>query len=284
MPLYRAENVYRGINAHLHSNFQHGGDWADFHGSHIIDLRRALQAVLPVSSGYGVVAERSLQLAYSDDTSEWFRSRSRPDVTVYLREPETSLPIVAEMATPTLVFSARLVDFEEEDEVMALVITQIGTTRVVARIELLSPANKPPGSHAEQYRNKRQDTLASGIHLVEIDYLHERRSPLLPIPDYPRRASGAFPYSISISNAKTNLTEVYGLRVDDPLPSLPIPLLNKDVVLLDFASAYKTTYNGNNLYAQALVDYEKHPLNFESYDAEDQARIEAVMARAAEMR
>jgi hypothetical protein len=65
---------------------------------------------------------------------------------------------------------------------------------LVTRIELLSPANKPPGSYFRQYLAKREETVLSGVNLVEIDYLHQRRSPLALIPDYTRREANSYPY------------------------------------------------------------------------------------------
>lgn len=67
----------------------------------------------------------------------------------------------------------------------------------VTRIELLSPANKPRGSHASQYRDNRNRMVESGIHMVEIDYLYESRFPA-HIPSYPDRQEGATAYTIAV--------------------------------------------------------------------------------------
>ena len=62
----------------------------------------------------------------------------------------------------------------------------------ITRIELLSPANKFGGSHAAIYLMNRQRTLEAGINMVELDYLHETRSPIQAIPDYTKRESESF--------------------------------------------------------------------------------------------
>ena len=78
---------------------------------------------------------------------------------------------------------------EEEETLTGLVIYQAGEGSVlgrpITRIELLSPANKPPGSHHEQYMVKRLETLKSGLRLVELDYLHESHPVIQALPSYP---------------------------------------------------------------------------------------------------
>ena len=50
-------------------------------------------------------------------------------------------------------------------------------------IELLSPANKQPGSDREQYIHKRRQLLCSQTHLVELDLL--RGGPRMPVEELP---------------------------------------------------------------------------------------------------
>jgi Protein of unknown function (DUF4058) len=54
-----------------------------------------------------------------------------------------------------------------------------GHRQLVTVLELLSPCNKRPGLDREQYLAKRQQLLASSVHLVELDLL--RGGPRLPI-------------------------------------------------------------------------------------------------------
>ena len=64
----------------------------------------------------------------------------------------------------------------EEKELTSLIIYRVepsGDDKPITRIELLSPSNKPNGSHYQKYISKRQYTLRSQLNLVEIDYLHE---------------------------------------------------------------------------------------------------------------
>lgn len=62
MPLRSRLNQYRGVNAHLHSVYQHSWRWHGFHGVHINDLATALNNILP--SGYLVDMRTGLDVDY----------------------------------------------------------------------------------------------------------------------------------------------------------------------------------------------------------------------------
>ncbi len=259
MPIHLPENQYKGINAHLHSYFQQVEDWPDFHASHIVDLRREIQRLLPIDTGYRVRAEQSLQIAQYDLFSNQSRTiHTRADIGITRLSPENQDDMVG-------------IAFYKDE-------------RLVTRLEVLSPANKVGGSHYGDYLEKRDATVRSGIKMVEVDYLHERRSPLAPIPNYTQRETQAFPYYVSITELqgehKADTTRVYGFRVDDALPVIALPLADDDFIVIDFNTPYQATFGGNVTYAALYVDYEQPPLNFESYDEEGQKRIRAVMAQA----
>src|SRR4051812_33814070 len=106
MVLRFRENKYRGVNAHLHSALQNEpGGWKVFHSKHISDLAEAIDAQLP--PGYEVGLTKSLQIVEFHSGSD-----------------ETHL---------TSLTIRRVVSESDEEGVP------------VARIELLSPTNKPPG-------------------------------------------------------------------------------------------------------------------------------------------
>jgi hypothetical protein len=174
-----------------------------------------------------------------------------------------------------------LVDvLSDEDYLRAVIILKLesGSRLIpVTRFELLSPSNKPWRSHYRQYVVKRDETLASGICLVEMDYLHQTRSPNLVIPSYPKREKDSVPYTILVSNPRPQLsegqTEVYGFRVDDTMPRIKFPLLGDDSFVFDFGAVYHRTFMDNKFYGEVAVNYEQKPIRFETYDEEDQQRI-----------
>lgn len=276
----RVENQYRGVNAHLHSYLQQKQEWSVFHGDHITHLREAVQAQLP--DGYFAVSERSLQIA-RDDLLTITSSRTIPDVGVY-RHGESATTSTEAIQLPVEIPLIDTIDEPENVTGVAIYRAEGGVLGdLVTQIELLSPANKPPGSHYRQYLVKRAETLQNGVNLVELDYLHERRSPIAIIPDYTRQQPGAYPYLICISRPYPTLEEgkmgVIGFRVDDPLPTISIPLDADKNTLLDLGGVYHHTYQSNPVYGLVFVDYSQPPLNLSAYDAEDQRRIQAMMAR-----
>lgn len=286
MPIRTVDNQYRGVNAHLHSYFQQQGDWTVFHGLHITHLSEALQALLPPESGYVALPEKSVQITRKDlSTGSMSRIHTIPDVGVYKTRTESDAPLHSHAVAPGAVID--LVDtLLEQENIRGVVIREVEEGelgKIVTRIEVLSPTNKPPRQHA--YLEKRDETLLSGINMVELDYLHEARSQLEILPDYPNREPNAYPYVITVSSPYPSPDEgkaaIYGFRVDDPIPTVTIPLKGDDTVMFDLGAVYNHTFRSHFVFGLTLVDYEQLPLNFEAYDAEDQRRIRAVMERAA---
>ncbi|MAS34613.1 MAG: hypothetical protein CL610_11445 [Anaerolineaceae bacterium] len=287
MPIHLRNNLYKGINAHLHSALQSpGGGWESFHAAHITHLMEAIDTLLP--DGYYVLNEKSLQLStFNIETEEKSISRTRPDLSIYQDRPSRTLESGITADAPALTLPIVKTVFEE-DPLTALVIyhAEVHNSEIpVTRIELLSPGNKPGGSHYPQYIAKRNETLDSGINLVEIDYLHESRSPVWGLKSYPDHETGAYAYTILVSNPHPNVsegeTEVYGFYVNDPIPRVRIPLAKSDAITLDFGAAYNITFSRNRYYSTRLVDYEQVPVRFETYSADDQQRIHERMQIAA---
>src|SRR5262249_40379790 len=93
---------------------------------------------------------------------------------------------------------------------------------LITVIELLSPANKRPGPHREQYLSKRGQVLASPAHLVEIDLL--RGGLAMPGADRP-----ACDYAVMVSRAPERPSaEFWPVGLRDRLPVIPIPLRTGD--------------------------------------------------------
>jgi hypothetical protein len=155
----------------------------------------------------------------------------------------------------------------------------------VTRVELLSPANKPSGSHYDIYLAKRLQTLGSGLRIVEVDYLHERRPIIARIPSYVDRQPGAHPYNIIVNDPRPTFlegqTQVYGFGVLDRPPIIAVPLAGDDRMVLDIQAIYNRTVESSRLFRLVLVDYAQEPVNFAAYTEADQARIRERMAAIA---
>lgn len=293
----RRLNPYRGINAHLHSRLQaEPGAWESFHTAQIVLLAALIDEVLP--AGYVVAPEQSLQIrefhpTTGDPVILSRRRVRRPDVLIRDQGAGAAQPALhpgAERA-PDLVLPA-IESLEDDHEIYlrALVIRELSSStpdqpgRPVTALELLSPTNKPGGGGYFQYREKRAELLDSGLVLVEIDYLHESPSPITRLASYPAQESDAFPYTIVVTDPRPDLQTgqmaVYGIRIDEPLPEIAIPLSREDRVPVDFDAACQRTYATFGIFSTTL-DYTLPPVNFDRYSPADQARIRQVMERAA---
>ncbi|MGB1286044.1 MAG: DUF4058 family protein [Aggregatilineales bacterium] len=286
MPIRSRYNQYRGINAHLHSALQHErGVWEIFHGVHITHLTEVIDAILP--AGYAVDPEKSMQIrAFHPDSGETIIAprQPRPDLTIYASTESVAISETAVATQPTRILPAiASLDLDEQSYLRNLVIKKIeddGTLTPVTWIELLSPTNKPPNSGAYQYREKRNFTIRQGLSLVEIDYLHETRSPVPEIFDYRRQYPGATPYNIVITRPQPVLIDgsmwIYEVSVDEQLPAITVPLRYEETITLDLQQVYNRTFSSLGAFSRR-VNYAKTPVNFDSYDTEDKRRIERRM-------
>lgn len=280
MAIHLRQNQYRGINAHLHSYFQRSGGWVDFHRAHIQHLTDSLTRALQGHAEYRVCVEESLQLAHYDlfaieETSVPLPETPQENFSDNLRD----LSDIGTMAArPSAVLPISNL-FLEEQAITAILIYY--NDALTTRIELISPASKPSGSHHRQYVINRSGALCHLVKLVELDYLHERRSLIADLPNYMKRERGAYPFHITVGQMRSasgpGETRAYGFRVEDPIPVIPIPLHNSDVLTFDFNMAYHRTFTENTLNGLRIVDYTELPEGFESYDREDQARIKRRM-------
>jgi len=175
--------------------------------------------------------------------------------------------------------------FTEADFLTSVIIYRVAETNLrgkpITCIELLSPANKPPGAHHEQYVAKREQTLQAGLRLVEIGYLHQSRPALPAVPSYPDGEQKSFPYIILVSDPRPalqqGLTHIYGFHVDGKMPIISIPLDGTDIVLLDFGAVYNQTFESSRFFG-SIVDYEQEPPGIETYAEADRERIRQRMA------
>lgn len=284
MAIQSRKNQYIGVNAHLMSILQtresgENPSWRGFHNHYIARIMELLNAQLP--SGYIAVNEESLQVLGEGDDEHPVIRRPVPDVTLY--KTGASSGASAEAVTePTW---QAIVDERPDSEliVFAAIVYQQQQGyglwgKPITRIELLSSSNKRGGSNYVDYSRKRRETFLSGLPLVEIDLLHESRSPIAELPIYPKNPD-AHAYSIAISDPRPSPSEVrvavYGFDVDNSFPTIPLPLAEEQVLPFDAGVAFNLAYETGPW--RVIVDYEQLPVRFETYSEADQARIKARM-------
>jgi hypothetical protein len=263
------KNQYVGVNAHLHSYLQSAGDlWVDFHGAHLAQLRSSLRtALLPL--GYTAALEQSVQIRYVGEHI----ARPRGDLLVYDQRPPRPMPSVAGY-TLEMPLEALIPDEDEDDVRRAIVIYEIDArTRErgdpVAWVELLSPSNKGSTSDGYMYLAKRRGIMKAGLVFVEIDYLNE--TPATLTLDGVQQSA----YRIAVFDPRPVYWQGRGtikpFGVDDPIPTLRIPLNDGDSLDFDFGQPYQKTF-AENLYGYDF-NYTQYPLNFDRYTPADQTRI-----------
>jgi len=117
---------------------------------------------------------------------------------------------------------------------------------LVTAIEMLSPTNKR-GDGRSEYLARRQHILLSTAHLLEIDLL--RKGQRVP----------AAPYFVFLSRFETRpLTDVWPIALNQPLPTVPVPLLSGDPdVALDLQLAFTTIYD--EFAYDVAIDYARPP-------------------------
>lgn len=281
------KNPWTGINPFLNSLLQTPGTdeqpalWHTFHVSHIAHLVDFLNQALP--ENYIALAEQSLQLREREEPFHPKPKRPQPDATIFQQEA-SRFPVLAHISVqPT--WEADLMDtLETDDFLKAVIIRQISEQhtvgRPVTRIELLSPANKPGGSNYRVYREKRSESIQTNIPLIEIDYLHETPSPVPGLAIYPQDIN-SYPYYIAISYPRPSWEKgrllVFGFRVNEIIPVLPIPLLGEESIIFDYNRVYQHTFEAGRW--ANFVDYTQLPVRFETYRADDQTRIREFMAQ-----
>ncbi len=277
------ENPYPGVNAHLNSLLQTPGTpeqpsmWPGFHLAHIAHIVDALNDQLP--DQYVAIAEQSLQSRGLDIAIE--PERPKPDVTIF-RQPSPS-PMAASSVTAAPFWEAPLIAIMDPvQQPRAVIIREVAPQhtlgRVVTRIELLSPSNKPGGSGADGYAARRQEALDSSVPLIEIDYLHESPSVIAQLPHYPTHAQ-SYPFIILVSDPRPVWSQgalrAYGFRVGEQPQTFPLPLMGDDELPFNLTSVYDRTFRGGRW--GSFLDYAREPERMHTYRDDDQKTIRSIM-------
>jgi len=134
--------------------------------------------------------------------------------------------------------------------------------KVVTVIELLSHANKTPGTDSRwQYVQKQKQVLAAGVNLVEIDLLRDGTYTLAPPLDLVKVVIGKeWHYLVSIHKAtEPHRFYLYALTVQQRLPRIFIPLAPDDpkVAVLDLQAVIDRCYEAGAY--DDVIDYRQEP-------------------------
>lgn len=232
-------NPFPGMDPYLEGDL-----WTTVHTDLCAEIARQLSPKLRPK--YVALSTRRVVLAPPDEGNGF--GQPFPDVRVLSSQASGSSPAVAVASAP-LILRASL---PEPIPHVSVEIRDVAERRLVACIEVLSPTNKR-GPGREEYAGKRFQILSGSAHLVEIDLLRvgTRFPTAQPLP--------AAPYFVFLSRAeRRHEVEVWPIALEQPLPSVPIPLLPGDApVLLDLQQALAVVYG--IIGYDELLDYSQPP-------------------------
>lgn len=131
--------------------------------------------------------------------------------------------------------------------------------RVITTIEILSPANKTPGTEGhEQYEKKQREVLSSRASFLEIDLLRSG-SHTVSAPQGGLSHRGHYDYLVCLSRGKVrHRFEVWARTLREKLPRVPVPLASDDAdIVVDLQSVFDRAYEDGAFERQ--VDYVLEP-------------------------
>ncbi|HMN30118.1 MAG TPA: DUF4058 family protein, partial [Caldilineaceae bacterium] len=173
---------------------------------------------------------------------------SEPYPAAVVQEPATT--ISPALMIPLLELQQRMVTVE---------LYTVENKELVTCIEVLSPANKR-GDGLRQYLHKRTRLHRAGVHLLEIDLTRRGRRPMFAFAgsDIEPEPVKAKPYLISLWRAGHAALKVWPVALDEPLPTVAVPLREPDPdVPLDLTSILATVYD--TAAYDLSVDYSQEP-------------------------
>ena len=205
--------------------------WPDVHTTLLVEMRTALNAILP--ERYGTFIDRYVWLHEPD--AEARTLLGKPDTFIAERGLTGGQMGVATLAPAVVILPA-----VRRQGQRYLRIIDRRNRRVVTVLELLSPSNKETGSDRENYLTKRNEYLAAGTNLVEIDLL--RGGQRLPLGE-PNPAPAD--YYVLVSRASEfPRAGIWPFSVRDPFPPVLVPLNPEDQpVTLDVKACLDLVYD-----------------------------------------
>jgi hypothetical protein len=250
------EPIFPGMDPYLEAR----GVWPDFHDAFLAYLREALQAALP-HGYYAALRDREeVGIAGFGADTVYF-----PDVAVKktARDVPYGSPSGGSIASATATLPERLMIASAAKVNFIEVRDAASGDRLVTVIELLSPSNKLPGPDREAFLRKQEEILASEANWVEIDLLRGGTRVACHASVDAHCRNRRYDYSVVVSRVSQRqpnwVVELYGFRLEDPLPAIAIPLAEPHPdVPLELGRVFDRTYTAG---PYALIGKYDRPLD-----------------------
>jgi hypothetical protein len=226
--------------------------WPDFHTTLIVAIKAELNQRLP--PGYIAATDRHVWIERSRTRKRRVRE---PDVFVSRTRSKASSASTLTTPAPRTI----TLPIPERKGRPYLKIMDARDRRVVTVLELLSPTNKAPGPHHEEYLAKRDEYFSCGVNFVEVNLLRAGKHPPLgelEIAD--------LQYYILVCRARElPSAAIWTFTVRDPFPDFPVPLRTESQVEMNFRLCMERAYQDGHY--EVEVDYRQAPVP--SFTGED---------------
>jgi hypothetical protein len=226
------------------------GLFHDFHTAWIGLIRSALnEGLLP--EGYYALAEQHLGRSIPDILT--LHTSPAPPASPPPLPPATGGTLLAE--APPRVRRRHSVEPERLARRRSLAIRHISGHRLVALLEIVSPANKARARHVEDFAAKAADALESGVHVLVVDLFPPGPDDLYGIYGAicQRLEQSDSPYDVPADAPLTTVSFAAGPRIEvfaeflgvgAVLPDMPLFLRPDLYVNAPLESTYQAAYHG----------------------------------------
>ena len=238
---------------------EHPALWPGVHQGLIYLINEALNASLP--PGFAANIDERLYIVQPDrhiypDVAVLEYPSVRPTTEAAVSRTGGTAVAVAE-ADPSYLITIQPVEIREP----FIEIFAVGESeRIVAVIEVLSHANKAPGSTGrELYLTKQRQVLGSQAHLLEIDLLRSGAHTVPPPPEHLNEQKEPWDYLVCLHRAGQGRSfEVWLRTVRERLPRVRVPLTEGEPdVILDLQATFDRCYDAGPY--RRRVDYRGEP-------------------------
>jgi hypothetical protein len=243
--------------------------WSSFHSRILVAIADEIESHL--SSQYYVEVETR---TYQSDEDESLLI-GIPDAVVFASQAEAPTPksLYTEETSTIVQYRPERVTVPVPQVVNEryLEVRELSTDAVITVIELLSPKNKRSGEGRAAYEKKRRAVLSSLTHLVELDLLRGGKQMAIA------GNHSATPYRFLISRSEQRpIAALYGFRLQEAMPSFPLPLKPEDPELL---VSLQEVFNGvyDRARYRTRIDYRQAPPP-PALSESDQQWVEALLA------
>jgi len=244
--------------------------WSSFHTRLMVAIAEAIEPQL--EPHYYIEVESR---TYQSDEGDEELLIGIPDAIVFSKPSDSPSPetlfvedtAVATQLRPETVEVPMPLEIKER----YLEVREMGTDDVITVIELLSHKNKRSGEGRTAYEKKRRLILGSENHLVELDLLRGAK----PMPLLGVRSPSLYRILISRSPQRPK-ADLYGLTLQQPLPSFPIPLRPDDrEPIIPLQEAFNRVYERARY--RTRIDY-RQPMLPPKLSEADQQWVDALLA------